>query len=223
MSSGRIGPALSFVGCLLVACSLMGSPAPAAPPAPPDAMIAVEKLLEEVNQALALAREQVGAETAQGRLDELDSVTLALQATARRVDGNRFSFFIFQWGTETTEATTSRITLTLSKPVPGEPSRKAQDQALGPTQDLASTLATAIVSAWQAGSAATGVIKGVEPTRVSCEVSFGVTRERGGGLKATINPVGIDVGGARSLQTVQTITVTFKHAQPAATAHQTTR
>jgi hypothetical protein len=165
-------------------------------------LVAVEELLDQVKDALGLANEKAPMDHAR-----LDSVTLGLQTVAVQEDNGRITFFIFQFGRATTTTSTSTITLTLSKPEEAKPKRVLAGER-GPS--FAPALANLVIAAWQAVNAGRGRIEGLEPTNVSCEISFGVTKESSGGLSLAIVPVSAEAGRVSSRQAVQTITITFK-------------
>jgi len=180
-----------------------GKPAPAPTPNPQD-MVEVRALLGKVNEALGRAEQQLKG---QPQHPTLDSVSLALQTVAVDQGGGTVKFFIFQFGSQTTTALTSKITLTLGKPKAGTVPPAAKGLRRPP--DLASNLADAIVAAWQAEKQGRDAIPGLQPKNVGCEISFSVKREDNGGLALVLAPISIDAGRTASLQTIQTITVTF--------------
>jgi hypothetical protein len=195
--------ALLAVVCLAPVNLSIGAPAP--PPAPTptsENLVAVGELLDQVKDALGLANERAPKDHAQ-----LDSVTLGLQTVAVQAEDGRITFFIFQFGSATTTTSTSTITLTLSRPEAATPTRFATGERRPP---FAPALAELIVAAWQAVEAGRGKIEGLQPTKVSCEISFGVRKEGTRGLVLATVPVSATAGRVSSRQAVQTITITFK-------------
>lgn len=187
---------------------------PTVTPTPvPVVTVAVEDLLGQVNNALALARVQVDeANRAEGeegeragRRPRLHSVKLTLQAGVTRETGTKASFFIFQFGTAKVETATKKITLTLSEP---EQAKLVPGLKGGP-QKLAEELAGAIAGAWLAAQAGQDAVKGLNPTETACEISFGVTRDDKRGLDIVLTPFSLEAGRGASVQTVQTIEIAF--------------
>lgn len=178
----------------------------------PAVTVAVEELLAQVNNAIAQAKRHVDEanKAAVGRKEEggqqprLGSVKLTLHAGVTRESGTKVSFFIFQFGTTKTEVATRKITLTLSRPEQAKVQRTAM-----PTGRLADDLADAIIGAWLAAQAGQDAVKGLVPTETSCEISFGVTSDDKKGLNIVLNPFSIEAGKGSSVQTVQTIEITF--------------
>jgi hypothetical protein len=180
--------------------------APVSPPArtnPSGNLVAVDELLEQVQDALGLANEKAPKDHAQ-----LDSVTLGLQTVAVQEKGGKITFFIFEFGREIRTTSTSTITLTLSRPE----TAKAKAEGLSAPPSFASALADLIVAAWRAVNAGRDKIEGLQPTKVSCEISFGVNKDSSGKLALAFVPVSAEAGKVSSRQAVQTITVTFKSA-----------
>jgi Trypsin-co-occurring domain 2 len=166
-----------------------------------DNRVAVEELLGQVQDALGLA--ETNAPTGHARLD---SVTLELKTVAARVEGGRIRFFIFQFGSETETTSTSTITLTLSRP---EVAKVRAAELLAPPP-FVSGLKDLIVAAWEAVNAGRDRIEGLQPTKVSCEISFGVRRQGNRQLSIAVVPLSVEAGRASSRQAVQTITITFR-------------
>jgi hypothetical protein len=165
-----------------------------------DNMVAVEELLDQVQDALGLAERNAPRDH-----PRLDSVTLGLKTIASRVDGGRIRLFIFQFGRETETTSTSTITLTLSRP---EAARAREGRLVAPPS-FVSGLADLIGAAWQAVNAGRNRVDGLQPTKVSCEISFGVRRENNRQLSLAVVPVSVEAGRVSSQQAVQTIAITF--------------
>jgi hypothetical protein len=188
------------VMCLAATSLALAAPVPT-PTANRDsgATIAVTDLLAQVRTALSLAGQQLDA----AKAPPLKSVTLALQTVAKSDKHGKIVFFIFQFGESTTTTSTSTMTVSLSKP------GAEKERTLASVSPLASALANAIEAGWAAEKAARGAIEGLSPTSVSCAISFGVAREGTDGLTLALAPISVDAGRTTSIQTVQTITVTF--------------
>jgi hypothetical protein len=168
-------------------------------PPPPEGAVAVERLLADVKEALASANEQMSRGTL-----VLDSVTLELEAVAIKREGVRLKFFIFEFGRQDTLAATSRIALLLARPGAEKPTKAFAQQS-----KLVQALSRAIVEAEAAASQGWDTIEDLVPTSVSCEVSFGVTKEANGGLDVAAMSLAVGAGRLSSLQSVQTIRMAF--------------
>ena len=177
------------------------APKPTDPP-PPEGAVAVADLLAEVKEALASANDKMLPGTL-----VLDSVTLELEAVAVKQEGFKVKFFIFEFGKERTATATSRLTLLLARPDAAKPVKGLSV----PPSKLASALSSAIVAAGEAANAGWDSIKGLVPKSVSCEVSFAVKKDVdvNGGLDIAAMSLTVGAGRMSSLQSVQTITITF--------------
>ncbi len=184
---------------ILMTVPVVAQPQTAAPAPPPDDAIGVSALLDQVRNALTLS-----AERAPGMRARLASVTLTLQTVAVKDRNNRVTFFILQFGSRTTTTSTSKVSLTISRP------DAATTRSAVPPQPLAKALADAIVAGWQAQEDARGAIAGLEKSEVTCEISFGVRKEGQGGLTLTLAPITIEGGRTSAQEAVQTVTVTFR-------------
>jgi len=188
------------IGLAFLAATASGAAAQAAPAAtPPAGTVAVEGLLADVKEALASANEQMSRGTL-----VLDSVTLELEAVAVAQTGAHVRFFILEFGRTRTATATSTLTLVLARPGAQRPERDLAQQS-----PLVRALSAAIVAAGEAASAGWDSIEGLVPKSVSCQVSFGLTREGNAGLNVAAMSLTAGAGRLSSQQSVQTIRMTF--------------
>ncbi|MBI4914311.1 MAG: hypothetical protein HY825_00550 [Acidobacteria bacterium] len=134
----------------------------------------------------------------------LDSVTLELEAVAVTQIGFHVRFFILEFGRTRTATATSALTLVLARPGAQRPERGLAQQSR-----LVQALSAAIVAAGEVASAGWDSIEGLVPKSVSCQVSFGVTREGNQGLNVAAMSLTAGAGRVSSQQSVQTIKMTF--------------
>lgn len=160
------------------------------------AQVEVRDLLVVVKRALAMAAATLGS-THQS--PPLKKVTLSLQTVSSDVQSENADLVVLQLGRGRTTTLTSTITLTLEPPE-GITGAKREE-------DLARTLANAIVAAWRAKE--TAVIVGLDKRSVSAEISFGVQTEAKGACKLVVGSLTGGFSRAYSHQTIQTMTVEF--------------
>jgi len=161
--------------------------------------IQVEELLNQVQAALITVQDTADSD----KLPKLDSVTLKLSAQFVTKGSGKVDLYVLSFGTEISEAATQSISLKLTPPEPGTPKPSSAD-------DISKPLANAILSAARGAAKAKKTKPILNLTELTASFKFVVDTSGSGGVKFTIVPVTVEIGGKVSKAATQEIIVTFK-------------
>jgi hypothetical protein len=167
-------------------------------PNPADQAVAIEDVIEQVQQALA----DVQTALAGSHFPALKDVKLTLQTVATRKDNGALKLWVLSLGGTAERSRTQQMVLTLVPPAPDHPKMTL-------TVPLSADLEAAILSAVEGvAKAGTGKVP-LEASALDVEINFTVKTTGSGGANVAIAPVTVGVGGEVTTASVQTIRMSF--------------
>jgi hypothetical protein len=191
---------LVFAALLAISSSAFAQNPPQAK-ATPD-MAPLKAVIEQVQKALAEYQTNLGGGV--DALPPLASAVFDFKATSAIGEGGTISFFIFKFGVSHESAVTNDVTFTYSVPKP--PAGLSSKNQKPP--ELKDTLAQTIQSAAAAVKTA-AKMGNLSFTKLVVSVQYGVKWEGNITAGAQISFVTVGLSGAKSVNTVQTVNLTF--------------
>jgi hypothetical protein len=198
----------AFRKCVIPSClALLIAPVSglAGPPQTPNAQeILIDKLLVEIQLALANAQKQLATEG----MPHLESVTLDLITEAKREVGGKINLYIVSFGKKWERDRSQEVEITLKPPSPSLP------LPVGKGPSVSDQLVSAIVNAAR-GVQNARKDKDVPLVTTSLKVvlNFVVKGDVSGGVSFEIAPITVDLSGDLTNQAIQKITVVYKNPE----------
>ena len=191
----------NFTSAMLLACLSFSAPvfSDEKKPPEPDAGIELDTLLTSIQEALV----EVQVSAYKDSLPCLSSVDLALTTAFTKKGGGKISLFVFTAGMTANKQEIHQLDLKLTPPNYLAPKSTATEDT------LSSSLAAAIITAAKGTALAATRKPKLELSKLVATVKFVIEKGGEAGVKFIISPITIDLGGAATKASTQSIVLTF--------------